>query len=87
MLMALDWRDSTTYQAILRDGREQGLITGRIVGAQRILVRQGFKRFGAPGAGILVAIGAIRDLEWIDALADRIIDPDVRDWNEWLRTS
>ena len=85
--MALDWRDSTTYQAILRDGRERGLITGRIVGAKRILVRLGFKRFGAPGAGILVAVEAIRDLARIDALADRIIDRDVHDWNEWLLTS
>ncbi len=40
MLMAVDWRDSTTYQAILREGRNKGLIEGRnegrVSGAQRL---------------------------------------------------
>jgi hypothetical protein len=83
MLMAADWRDSTTYQVILREGRNEGCVSGE----QRLLVHLGTKRFGEPDHEILVAIEAIRDLERIDALADRIIDPDVRDWNEWLRTS
>ncbi len=75
MLMAVDWRDSTTYQAILREGCNEG----RVSGEQRLLVHLGTKRFERFDAEILVAIEAIRDLERIDALADRIIDPDVRD--------
>jgi predicted transposase YdaD len=87
MLMAVNWRDSTTYQAILREGREQGRNEGRLVGAQRILVRLGMKGFGMPNGAILVAIEATRDIERLEDLADRVIDPDVRDWDEWLGTS
>jgi len=46
----LDIRDSTTYQAILRDGR--------IVGGQRILIRLGTKTFGKCDSATLCAIEA-----------------------------
>ena len=42
----LDMRDSTTYQAILRDGR--------IGGGQRILVRLGTKTFGKRDSATLM---------------------------------
>jgi predicted transposase YdaD len=84
-------QESTTYQALLRQGRNEGLIEGRNEGrvseAQRILVRKGTKRFGEPDNTILAAIARIRDVQQLEALAVRIIDPDLRDWNEWLRTS
>jgi len=88
-------QESTTYQAILREGREEGrnegrnegLIEGRITGEQQLLVRQGTKRFGKPDTPILAAIEAIRDVERLEALGERIVDPEVRDWSELLRTS
>jgi len=82
-------QESTTYQAILREGRNEGrnegLIEGRITGEQQLLVRQGTKRFGKPDTPILAAIEAIRDVERLEALGERILDPDVRDWDNLLR--
>ena len=79
----LNMRESTTYQAILREGRQEGRITGE----QRLLVRMGTKRFGEPDTAILAAIEAIRDIERLEALGLRIVDPSVRDWSELLQTS
>jgi predicted transposase YdaD len=73
-------QESTTYQALLRKGRDEGLITGE----QKILVRQGTKRFGAPDNTVLAAIEAIRDVQQLERLSERILDPDVRDWNSLL---
>jgi len=87
----LDMQESTTYQAILREGRQEGLIEGRnegrITGEQQLLVRQGTKRFGKPDTAILAVIEAIRDVERLEALGERILDPDVREWSDLLRTS
>jgi hypothetical protein len=89
-------QESTTYQAIFRKGWEQGLEEarreqwvlgheeGRTEGAQRLLIRQGIKRFGKPDTAILAAIEAVRDVERLEALCERIIDPDVRDWDNLL---
>jgi hypothetical protein len=74
----LDMRDSTTYQAILRDGR--------IIGGQRILIRLGTLKFGKPDGATLVTIEAIRDFELLEAMCERILDANVRDWAEVLRT-
>jgi predicted transposase YdaD len=87
----LDMQESTAYQAILREGRQEGrnegLIEGRITGERQLLIRQGTKKFGKPDPAILAAIEAIRDVERLEALGERILDADVRDWSELLRTS
>ena len=80
-------QESTTYQAILRKGREQSREEGRIAGAQHFLIHVGTKRFGKPDSAILSAIEAIRDVERIGDLAERMLDPEVRDWNGLLGTS
>jgi predicted transposase YdaD len=81
-------QESTTYQAILREGLKKGLEEGRAEGrigeAQHFLIRMGTKRLGNPGGVILAAIEAIRDVERLESLGDRIIDPDVRDWDSLL---
>ena len=51
----MDMRESTTYQAILREGR--------IAGGQRILTRLGSMKFGKADGAILIAIEAIRDFD------------------------
>jgi len=73
-------QESTTYQAILREGRNEGRITGE----QQLLVRQGTKRFGKPDTATLAAIEAIRNVERLEALGERILDSDVRDWSSLL---
>jgi predicted transposase YdaD len=81
-------QESTTYQAILREGRNKGLEEGREEGrvaeARHFLVRVGAKRFGKPDTAVLAAIEAIRDVERLESLGDRIVDPDVRDWDSLL---
>jgi len=74
----VDMRDSTTYQAILREGR--------IEGGQRILVRLGSKIIGKPDGATLVAIEAIRDFDRLCIMCEMIVDSSVRGWNELLRT-
>jgi len=92
-------QESTTYQAIFRKGREQGLEEARkerreqgreegyVEGGQRFLIRVGTKRFGKPDSAIFAAIEAIKDFERIAALAERLLDAEVRDWNGLLGTS
>jgi hypothetical protein len=75
----LDIRDSTTYQAILRDGR--------IGGGQRILIRLGTKTFGKCDSATLCAIEAIRDFDLLCILCERILDSEMRDWSELLQTT
>jgi hypothetical protein len=78
-------QESTTYQKILSDGRQEGLQEGRLAGERRFLLRQGTKKFGEPGAATVAAIEAIRDADRLEALGLRIIDADVRTWDDLLR--
>ena len=50
-------RESTTYQAILREGRQEG----KVEGEQELLLRQGTKRFGEPDATTIAALEAIQE--------------------------
>ena len=79
--------ESTTYQKILRDGHQEGLKEGRIVGERQILLRIGTKKFGRPDAATVAAVEAILDADRLEALGLRIIDADVRGWDDLLRGS
>jgi hypothetical protein len=70
-------RESTTYQAILREGS--------LTEARRMLVRQGTKRFGPPDAATVAAIEAIRDVDRLESLGERILEPNLRGWDDLLR--
>jgi hypothetical protein len=72
-------RESTTYQAILREGR--------VSEAQRLVLRQGTKRFGEPDSATVAAVEAIKDIDSLETVHDRAVDPDIHDWDELLRTS
>ncbi|MCC7370165.1 MAG: Rpn family recombination-promoting nuclease/putative transposase [Chloroflexi bacterium] len=65
-------RESTTYQAILREGREEGQRLGEELGrareARRTLLRQGARRFGEPSTDIVSAIENIADLDRLETL-------------------
>jgi predicted transposase YdaD len=77
-------QESTTYQAILSEGRKEGLVEGRITGERRVLIRLGTKKFGPPETAILAAIEAIGDVDRLEALSERILDSEVQDWNNLL---
>jgi predicted transposase YdaD len=87
------FEESTTFQAILRRGREQGREeeraqgreAGHVEGARRILLCVGRQRFGsAPDAATLAALEAIHDFERIVTLAVRVNEPQVQGWADLL---
>jgi predicted transposase YdaD len=85
-------RDSTTYQAILDEGRAEGEIKGRTQGrtegqveeARRLLLRLGRKHLGNPEATVEATVRAIIDVERLELLAERITE--VANWQDLLRT-
>jgi predicted transposase YdaD len=77
-------QESTTYQAILKEGRNEGLVEGRVSEAQRMLLMLGEARFGEAGAATRGAIAAIQDVARLESLTKRILDTNVEDWNGLL---
>jgi predicted transposase YdaD len=73
-------RASSTYQAILREGREEG----RLSEAQRLLLLLGASRFGAATEITRSAVEAIRDLERLEGMSKRVLDASVQDWDSLL---
>jgi hypothetical protein len=69
-------KESDTYQAILDEGRAEGI--------QRVLLRQGQRRLGAPGEAVKVALQGIEDLERLERMADRVHE--VASWQDLLAT-
>jgi predicted transposase YdaD len=86
--------ESVTYQAILRKGREKGLMEGRVEGlmegrvegrveeARGLLLRHGRKFLGDPGPEIESAIQQLTSLDRLETLMDRLHD--VASWQELL---
>ena len=70
----LNMRESVTYQAILKEGRLEGV--------RNILLRQGRDRFGEPSAEIIALLFAETDLGRLEALAIRLLH--VKTWEELL---
>lgn len=77
-------RDSTTYQAILDEGRIEGEAKGRTEEARKLLLRLGRKHLGEPEAPVEAAVLAITDLEHLELLAERVWE--VSNWQELLAT-
>jgi hypothetical protein len=81
-------KESTTYQAILEEGRAEGEAKGETKGAvaeaRKILVRLGTPRFGAPGAAVTVALESITDLGRLEDLIDRVSAPGEASWETLL---
>jgi hypothetical protein len=76
-------QESTTYQAILKEG----LSNGRVSEAQRLLLMLGETRFGEADEAIRRSVEAILDLERLERVTRRILDSKVQDWNGLLGTS
>ncbi len=80
-------QESTTYQAILREGRNEGLIEGHVNEARRLLLLLGEDRFGPPAEATRTAIEAIRDLERLERMIRRANNPNFHDWGALLGTT
>ncbi len=73
-------RESTTYQATLSEGRNEG----RVGEAQRMLLILGEARFREPDEATRGTIEAIRDVERLEQLTKRVLDTSIHDWNGLL---
>jgi predicted transposase YdaD len=78
---------SPSYQAILRDGRNEGLIEGRVAEAQRLLLMLGGNRFGEPDEATRGAVEAIHDVDRLERMTVRVYDEDIADWEGLLNTA
>jgi len=72
---------SSVYQAILHKGEAKGAVEE----ARAILLRQGRKKLGPPGAGVEATIAAIADRDRLHDLIERVLDVDT--WDELLAPS
>jgi predicted transposase YdaD len=79
-------KESSTYQAILEEGRVEGRLEGRAEGAiaeaRRVLRRLGDRRFGVPDPRTDAAISAIADLTRLEELLDHVLT--ASSWEDLL---
>jgi predicted transposase YdaD len=75
-------KESTTYQAILEEGRAEGLAQGAVAEAKKLLRMFGDRVFGPPDARTATAIEGIDDLARLEELFDRA--QTVDSWQEVL---
>ncbi len=75
-----EMHESTTYQRIMRDGREEG----RVLEAQQLVIHFGRKRLPEPDSATIATIEAIKDIDRLVVLIERAVDPEIGDWNELL---
>jgi predicted transposase YdaD len=68
--------ESTTYQAILDEGREDGI--------RKTLLRQGRLKFGPPDANIETEVQAITDLARLERMSERLLNAST--WKDVLAT-
>jgi predicted transposase YdaD len=79
-------KESSTYQAILAEGRTEGRAEGRVEGraeeARRLLRLLGDRRFGPPDARNRAAIESLTSVERLEQLTERLLD--ASGWDELL---
>jgi predicted transposase YdaD len=80
-------KKSVTYQAIVEEGVQKGLVQGlergRLEGARRLLLRQGEQRFGKPASEKTRAqLEEVPSLVLLEHLADRVLQ--VQSWDDYL---
>jgi predicted transposase YdaD len=78
----LPMEESSTYQAIIAEGKELGRQEGWTEEARKLLLRQGTKSFGPPAKRVAAALNAITDLTKLEQLSERLLD--VSSWEELL---
>ncbi len=83
-------RESSTYQAILEEGRtegrtegrSEGLAEGQLAEARKVLRLQGDEAFGTPDGPTTAAIERIKDLRRLEAMLKRVRT--ARNWQDLL---
>lgn len=75
-------KESSTYQAILEEGRQEGITVGAVAEAKKVLRLQGDGLFGVPDARTVAAIERIDNLMQLEDLLRRL--PSATTWQELL---
>ena len=75
-------KESSTYQAILEEGRAEGMAQGAVAEARKLLRLFGDRTLGPPDARIATLLERIDDLARLEELCDRL--PTVGNWHELL---
>lgn len=75
-------KESSTYQAILEEGRQEGRSEGALVEAKKFLRIVGEGRFGPPDAQAAETIEGIEDVARLENLASRL--QEANSWHELL---
>lgn len=76
----LNMKESTTYQAILEEGKAEGVTKGKAEEARKMLLLMGREQFGEPSARIVALLDAVTDLGQLEALGLRLLH--VKTWEE-----
>jgi hypothetical protein len=75
-------QESSTFQAVINEGRVEGRVEGRISEGRRMLFLVGRKRFGEPSTVVREAIETIDEPEKIETLVNRLFE--VESWDHLL---
>src|SRR5262249_54000831 len=75
-------KESSTYQAILVEGRAEGEVQGAVAEAKKLLRLRGDDAFGLPDARTAAAIERLNDLTRLEELFTRV--PTVAGWQELI---
>jgi hypothetical protein len=81
-----DMSESSTYDAILREGRAIGRAEAKAEGitkqARRMLLLFGRQHLGPPAPRFEATIEAMTDVEYMEALLGRLLE--ASNWEEWI---
>ena len=75
-------KESSTYQAILAEGRQEGRQEGAVEEAKKVLRLQGEAAFGRPEPAIAALIEQLNDLSRLEKLLKRVRT--AQTWRELL---
>lgn len=75
-------RESSTYQAILAEGKAEGETEGALKEARKLLLALGSRRFGAPSPAVRDTLASIATVQRLEQLSERLLD--VESWDELL---
>ncbi len=74
-------KDSVTYQALLREGREEGREEGLAEGERRLLLSVGEQRFGPAGVAVRMALDTL-SVARLEELSRHLLK--AESWDELL---
>jgi predicted transposase YdaD len=74
--------ESSVYQGIFAKGGAEGEAEGRAKEARENLIRQGRRKLGEPDERVLAQLAAMKDLDRLHVLSDRVLE--VSSWDELL---